>query len=67
MALFFISVGFLLILIYTAKKLYYAFKYTKKYSIDERKENEKQYYEENKYFLNFGIGLILTGILISFL
>tara|TARA_R110001599_G_scaffold84130_2_gene226718 strand:+ start:134747 stop:134908 length:162 start_codon:yes stop_codon:yes gene_type:complete len=47
------------------KKLYSAFKYAKKLSINERKENEKQYYKDNKYFLSFGIGLILTGILIS--
>mgnify|MGYP003632098921 CR=1 FL=1 len=65
MALSFISAGFLLIIFYTVKKLYSAFKYAKKLSINERKENEKQYYKDNKYFLSFGIGLILTGILIS--
>ncbi len=61
----FISTGFQLVLIYTVKKMYYAFKDTRIVRIEDRKQKEKQFYKKNKYFLNFGIALILTGVVNS--
>lgn len=65
MTLTFISAGFLLVIIYTAKKMYYTFKYWNELEIDNRTEIEKRFYSQNKYFVNVGISLILIGIFIS--
>lgn len=62
-----ISAGFLLVIIYTIKKMYYMFKYREQLEIDNRTENEKWFYGQNKYFLNSGIALILIGIVVSLL